>query len=96
MVQMKCHRNRRVNRIFLYSCSYVPGTDLLVLKCGIHEISSSTHESVGKVSSLKDGCASEHLMDLNHGLGLCYCIHIECTLCVVVLVSCVKNDSHRN
>ena len=95
MVQVEGHGNGAVLGILLNSVCNVIGAYLLILQGAVGKICTASHEGIGQIRTLNDCGGAEHLMNLDHRLGLGHSVYIKSPLGVIVLLGCFQNRSHR-
>ena len=86
MVQVEGHRDGTGLGVLLHRVGNVQRALLLVLQGALGKVGAAAHEGVGQVRALEDGGGTEHLVNLDHRLGLAHRVDVEGSLGVVVFL----------
>ena len=95
VIQMQGNGNGAVLGVLLNSLGDIIGAHLFIFQGAVCKIGTAAHKGVGQIRALDNGSGTEHLMNLNDGLGLRHGIDIERPLGVVILFGSLQNGSHR-
>ena len=96
VVQMQGNGNGGVHGVLFHGVGDVQRALFLVLQRPLGEVGAPAHEGVGQIRPLQNGGGTEHLMDLNHRLGLTDRVDVKGSLGIVILLGSIQDRFHWN
>ena len=91
VVQVEHHRDGGVLPVLSHRVGDELRPPLLVLQGGVFKVHAAAHEAVGQIGPLQHSRGAEHLVNLDHRLGLGHRVYVEGALAVTVVQRRVNN-----